>query len=206
MFSLCYLLLAIFLIFGIYVIIKGDANLHTIYRGCSYICILIMYVVLVSRLLVLFKNSNIAYFFIFLFIIPFIILFLAYKSELEGTFRILDYYLNNEKAFQYGYEDTATIVDIKKIRVGKRGSISKKYYLVVNYNGKKIKSLYFTNSSYSVGESIKIMVYKNRKYIVLDKLIIDSSIVGYILFLNNEMFNNNEEISNVKNLIISLLC
>ena len=170
MFSLVYLLLAIFIIFGIYVIIKGDANLHTIYRGSSYICILIMYVVLVSRLLALFKNFSIAYFFIFLFIIPFIILFLVYKSELEGTFRILDYYLNNENVFQYGYEDTATIVDIKKIRVGKPGSSSKKYYLVVNYNGEKIKSLYFTNSSYSVGESIKIIVYKNRKYIVLDKL------------------------------------
>ena len=156
MFSLVYLLLAIFLIFGIYVIIKGDANFHTIYRGSSYIYILIMYVVLVSLLLALFKNSSIAYFFIFLFIIPFIILFLVYKFELEGTFRILDYYLNNENAFQYGYEDTATIVDIKKIRVGKSGSSSKKYYLVVNYNGEKIKSLDFTNSSYSLRESIKI--------------------------------------------------
>ena len=169
MFSLVYLLLAIFLIFGIYVIIKGDANLHTIYRGSSYICILIMYIVLVTSYLTLFKNSSIAYFFIFLFIIPFIILLLVYKSELEGLFRVIDYYLNNENAFQYGYEDTATIVDIKKVRIGKYGSSSKKYYLIANYNGEKIKSLYFINPIYSIGESIKIMVYKNRKYIVLDK-------------------------------------
>lgn len=95
MFSLVYLLLVIFLILGIYVIIKGDVNLHTIYRGSSYICILIMYIILVSYYLTLFKNSSIAYFFIFLFIIPFVILLLVYKSELEGLFRVIDYYLNN---------------------------------------------------------------------------------------------------------------
>lgn len=167
MFPIIYLLLAIFLIFGIYVIIKGDANLHTIYRGSFYICILITYVVLVFHFLALFKTSSIAYIFIFLFIIPFIILLLVYKSELEGTFRIIYYYINNENAFQYGYEDIATIVDIKKVRVGRHGS--KKYYLLANYNGEKIKSLYFINPIYSVGENIKVMVYKNHKYIVLDK-------------------------------------
>lgn len=80
-------------------------------------------------------------------------------------FRIINYYINNKNAVQYGYEDTAIIVDIKKIKTGPHGSY--KYYLIANYNREKIKSLYFLDSSYSVGESIKIIEYKNRKYIQL---------------------------------------
>ena len=117
MFTLVSLLLAISPIFKIYVIIKGDANLHTIYQGSLCICTLIMYAVLISRFLTLLKIFSIAYVFIFLFIILFIFLFLVCKPELEGTFRIIDYYLNNENAFQYGYEDPATIVDIKKLEL-----------------------------------------------------------------------------------------
>lgn len=165
MFSVIYLLLAFYLIFVIYVGLKNDANLHTILQGTSYIFVLIAYILLVSYIITLYQNSDFAYISAFFFVIPFIILILVYKSEIAGTIRVIDYYIHRKKVFDQGYEDIALIVDIKKISIKRR----KKYYLIVDYNGEKIKSLYFWDDIYSTGENIKIMIYENRKYVILSE-------------------------------------
>lgn len=168
MFSVFCLLLAFYLIFSIYVGLKNDANLHTILQGTSYIFVLIAYILLVSYIITLSQNSDIAYISAFFFVIPFIILILVYKSEIAGTIRVIDYYIHRKKVFEQGYEDISLIVDIKKISFGKYGR-NKKYYLIVDYNGEKIKSLYFWDDIYSTGENIKIMIYENYKYVILNE-------------------------------------
>ena len=94
------------------------------------------------------------------------IIILLVKNIFGGIIRIIDYYIHNKAALKNGYIETGTIIDIKSEYNSPTDS---RYWLVVDINGKIIKSTYFIDNIYSIGENIDVVSYKKHKYVVLRK-------------------------------------
>lgn len=86
------------------------------------------------------------------------------KNTILDVITILDYYVHKKEAFINGYIDNGEIIDIRCER--KLGSYEK-YQLIVNYNGKKLRSIYFRDNIYEIGKNIEVLVYKSHNYVVL---------------------------------------
>lgn len=63
------------------------------------------------------------------------------KGYISHTIRILDFYINKNKLLEMGYIEKGTIQEIKSY--GLRQHSLDGYYLIVDFNGEKIKSIPF---------------------------------------------------------------
>ena len=99
-------------------------------------------------------------FIIIIFAIPIIF----YKRDILHTVKILDYSINRKKIMEFGKIENGIIQEIKPYSLGGRGSDG--YYMIVDFNSEKIRSIPFDNNfSYKVGDEIEIIMYKNNKYV-----------------------------------------
>ena len=68
---------------------------------------------------------------------------------------------------------------------------------------------YLNIESYENCNNLKKTIVINDKeitgYIFLDKIIIDSNLLGYIMFINKEIYKDNNLLKNIKNIIIELI-
>lgn len=91
--------------------------------------------------------------------------------EIIRALRVISYYIHRKKTFENGYEDIGIITKIKRIEFTRRHTNKYRFLLVVDYNGKKVNSLFFYDQKdpvkYSIGENINIKIYKNHKYVML---------------------------------------
>ena len=77
------------------------------------------------------------------------------RKNIQGTFRIIDYWINKKKLLEIGNIEVGEIVDIIKEthaihRYRYRHRYTYRYYLIVDLNGEKIKSLYFKDNIYKL--------------------------------------------------------
>lgn len=77
------------------------------------------------------------------------------KEYIYHTIRILDFYINKNKMLEMGYIEKGIIQEIKSYRFGRAGRDG--YYLIVDFNGEKIKSIPFR---YYRGERIIKTIHK----------------------------------------------
>ena len=77
---------------------------------------------------------------LFLIVIS-ILPFVCIKGFISHTFRILDYCINKNKFLEMGYIDKGIIKEIRAYGFGKYEKDG--YYLIVDFNGEKIKSIPF---------------------------------------------------------------
>ena len=142
-------------------------NLNVILDGIIMlivICISIMIIVAMGILIVSSDNITLNIVIICFIIIFLILIALIAKNIILGAIRVIDYYIHRKEAFENGYMEIGTIIKIKS----EFNTVnSTRYYLVVDMNGKKIKSTYFTDNIYTVGENIDILAYKKHHYVVL---------------------------------------
>lgn len=136
-----------------------------------------------------------------LFLISVSILPVIFLNEyIAHTIRILDFYVNRRKILERGIIKKGVIQEVKSYSFHNRSI--KGYYLIVDCDGKKIKSLPFSkyhldkmsyknndeecsdniklykmknngvftisSASYNVGDEIEVIVYKNKKYVIID--------------------------------------
>ena len=143
-------------------------NLNVILDGIIMlivICLAIMIIGAMGLLIVSSDNITLNIVIICFIIIFLILMVLIAKNIILGAIRIIDYYIHRKEAFENGYREIGTIIKIKS----EFNTVnSTRYYLIVDLNGKKIKSTYFTDNIYTVGENIDILIYKNHHYVVLD--------------------------------------
>ena len=153
----------ILIILGLIASTKRFVNLNVILDGLLIYTVYIFMAILIfnmSKLLI--WNNDEAY--IIIFVILFIIMILVSIGILSGVVRILDYYINRKKVFANGHKEIGTII---KIKSQFNTEFSTRHYLIVDINGKKVKSLYYIDDIYKVGENIDVMVYKNHRYVIL---------------------------------------
>lgn len=147
---------------------KRMVNLNVILDGIIMlivICLAIMIISAMGLLIVSSDNITLNIVIICFIIIFLIVMVLIAKNIILGAIRIIDYYIHRKEAFENGYREIGTIIKIKS----EFNTVnSTRYYLIVDLNGKKIKSTYFTDNIYTVGENIDILIYKNHHYVVLD--------------------------------------
>ena len=147
---------------------KKMVNLNVILDGIIMlivICMAIMIIGAVGLLIVSSDNITLNMVIICFIIIFFVLMVLIAKNRILGTIRVIDYYIHRKEAFENGYREIGTIIKIKS----EFNTVnSTRYYLVVDMNGKKIKSTYFTDNIYTVGENIDILIYKKHHYVVLN--------------------------------------
>lgn len=164
-----FLILALF--FSTFIYSKKHVNLLVISYGILVISIILIGIYcfyLVIRLLIIMNFS--VWFTIFILSLGLLLLFAAIvlsKSKIYFFLKLIDYYIHKNKAFKYGRIETGMIVDIKREGYARYG-YHKRYYLVVDLNGKHIKSNIFASNKYSIGENINVIVYKNHKYVILN--------------------------------------
>lgn len=72
-------------------------------------------------------------------ILPFILI----KDFISHTIRIIDYFFNKNKILKYGITEKGIIKNIQHYNYGVRSNQPDGYYLIVDFNGQKIKSLPF---------------------------------------------------------------
>jgi len=77
---------------------------------------------------------------LFLIVIS-ILPFVCIKGFISHTIRILDYCINKNKLCEMGYVEKGTIKEIRTYGFGKHGKDG--YYLIVDCNGEKVKSIPF---------------------------------------------------------------
>jgi len=93
-----------------------------------------------------------------------IAIILLSKSIILGAIRIMDYYIHRKEVFKNGNVKIGTLINI----ISEYNTISTtRYYLIVDFNEKTIKSLYFLDNSYNIGQNIDVIVYKNHSYVLL---------------------------------------
>ena len=174
-------LFALTFIFYIIFAWMRSANLYRLSGGILCLLTLIISTVLVCGLMFtsiidIPINSTESYILVFVCAVALILLLLVFKAQITGAIRIIDYYIHKEKVFAQGYKDIGTIIDIKRSYFSRRHHPYRRInicYLIVDYNGEKIKSLYFLDDehpkTYSLGENIDVMVYDKYKYVILDE-------------------------------------
>ncbi len=156
-------LIVLYIIIGVIASSKKFVNLNVILDGVEiYIAYILMAILIYNMSKFLFFNNNEVY--IIIFVILFIIMILVSIGILSGVVRILDYYINRKKVFANGHKEIGTII---KIKSQFNTEFSTRHYLIVDINGKKVKSLYYIDDIYKVGENIDVMVYKNRYDVIL---------------------------------------
>lgn len=157
------ILIVLYIIIGVIASSKKFVNLNVILDGVEiYIAYILMAILIYNMSKFLFFNNNEVY--IIIFVILFIIMILVSIGILSGVVRILDYYINRKKVFANGHKEIGTII---KIKSQFNTEFSTRHYLIVDINGKKVKSLYYIDDIYKVGENIDVMVYKNRYDVIL---------------------------------------
>ena len=144
-------------------------NLNVIVDGIIMLILIFIAIMIIGAvgLLILASDNMILNVVTICLIIIFSILmiFIA-KNIILGAIRVIDYYIHRKEAFENGYMEIGTIIKIKS----EFNTVnSTRYYLVVDMNGKEIKSTYFTDNIYTVGENIDIIIYKKHHYVVLKK-------------------------------------
>lgn len=156
-------LIVLYIIIGVIASSKKFVNLNVILDGVEiYIAYILMAILIYNMSKFLFFNNNEVY--IIIFVILFIIMILVSIGILSGVVRILDYYINRKKVFANGHKEIGTII---KRKSQFNTEFSTRHYLIVDINGKKVKSLYYIDDIYKVGENIDVMVYKNRYDVIL---------------------------------------
>ena len=80
------------------------------------------------------------------------------------SIRVIDYYIHRNKIFENGHSEVGTITNIKTLGFHRNDFV---YYLIIDFNGKQIRSLCFLDNIYSIGEDINVLVYKNHNYVIL---------------------------------------
>lgn len=100
----------------------------------------------------------------FIFVILSLVIILLGKDYILSSVRVIEYYLHKKKTLENGYTETGIIVNIKTLGFHRNDFA---YYLIVEFNGKQIKSLCFLENKYLIGENIDVIVYKNYNYVVL---------------------------------------
>ena len=93
-----------------------------------------------------------------------LLVILLVKKHILCSIRVIEYYIYRKKFFENGYSEVGTITDIKKLVFGRHDFV---YYLIIDFNGKYIRSLCFLDNIYSIGENIDVLVYKNHNYVIL---------------------------------------
>ena len=78
--------------------------------------------------------------------------------------KFADVFKEAEVLVANGHKEIGTII---KIKSQFNTEFSTRHYLIVDINGKKVKSLYYIDDIYKVGENIDVMVYKNRYDVIL---------------------------------------
>ena len=160
------ILLVIFCICLSFLSTKKFVNLKILaYSLMSLIGIgIIFFTIYLLRIMNLVANNIIIY--LLILVLCFILLLmnlLLTKDYILCFIKIIDYYIH-KKSLKKAYRDVGTITDIKKLNFGRKDFA---YYLIVNFKGKKIRSLCFFDNIYSIGDNIDIMVYKNHNYVIL---------------------------------------
>lgn len=148
------------------IISKKHVNLTVVFYGITSIIIAFIEIFLIFAVISLqpIINNAVILLEISALLILLIFTIILSKNKILGLISILDYYIHKEKAFKNGKIETGIISNIKSEGYG-RGE--KRYYLIVDFNGKQIKSNYFSYNTYSIRENINVLVYKNHKYVVL---------------------------------------
>jgi len=100
----------------------------------------------------------------FIFVIILLVIILLCKDYILFSVKVIEYYLRKKKTFEKGYTETGIITNVKKLGFYRNDFA---YYLIVEFNGKQIKSLCFLDNIYLIGEKIDVIVYKNYNYVVL---------------------------------------
>ena len=147
---------------------KKMVNFNVILNTIDLLIIIILFIMVIVALgSIAFPSENLRFNSIVIcFAIIFsIIMILITRSIISGGIRVIDYYIHRKKAFENGYKEVGTIIKIKKEY---NTMDSSRYYLIVDLNGKKIKSIYFMDNIYTEGETIDVLTYKNRHYVVLN--------------------------------------
>jgi len=76
----------------------------------------------------------------------------------------MDYYIHRKVVFDTGNVKIGTIINI----ISEYNNLgTTRYYLIVDFNVKTIKSLYFLDNSYNIEQNIDVIVYKNHSYVLL---------------------------------------
>lgn len=147
--SLVFLILSI--LFALYYLIFLNDNQNMIFRMASY-TLLILAPILIILIIVIAKDT------------------------ILGGFRIVNYWINRRNILKNGDIQLGTITDVVLGNIAKIESRWKEqniYYLIVDLNGEKIKSLYFGNSYYNMYcneiKKIEVITYNNKKYVKLLK-------------------------------------
>ena len=101
--------------------------------------------------------------------IYFIIGILILKNIILDAIRIADYYINRKRAFHNGRVAKGRVIGVEEDGVGRHwsGRGTRKYRLIVDFNGKELKSIWFLDKSYSKRKTIDVITYKNGNYVAL---------------------------------------
>lgn len=107
------------------------------------------------------------------FMLPICILIFMKESVL-GAFRIMDYRKNKKYILESKNISKGKVIKINsagRYGYGHRSSFDDQwqaYYLVVDLNGEKVKSVFFENNIYKIGQELNVASYNGRKYVLLD--------------------------------------
>lgn len=92
------------------------------------------------------------------------------REYIDHTIRILDFYIYKRKMLEKGIIKKGVIREIKSYGFYIRRING--YYLIVDFDGKKIKSIplskCYLNKLYNIGDEIDVIVYRNKKYVIVD--------------------------------------
>ena len=108
-----------------------------------------------------------------LFMLPICILIFMKESVL-GAFRIMDYTKNKNYILECKSISKGKVIKINsagKYGYGHRSSFNDQwqaYYLVVDLNGEIVKSIFFENNIYKIGQELDVVSYNGRKYVILE--------------------------------------
>lgn len=167
-----FIVLLIFMILFFILENRKFVNLKAILDGIFFLlCILCEFFLFVSSIILLMRINNhhnmIWIILLVIFVFWGLIIFTIFlvKNHILGTVRTLNYCIHKESALKNGNVDVRTVVDIKYDAVHKHYL---KYYLVVDYKGKKIKSTYFLNNVYNIGQKIDVVTYKKYNFVAID--------------------------------------
>ena len=126
--------------------------------------IMVATVYAVFSLLPIINESSIRLMILVIFLVLTLIILLLTKNYILCSIRVIDYYIHRNKFFEKGHSEVGTITDIKTLGFHINDCV---YYLIIDFNGRQIRSLCFLDNIYSIGEDIDVLVYKNHTFPIL---------------------------------------
>ena len=120
--------------------------------------------VTVFSLLPIINERSVSLMIIVIFVVLTLIILLLTKNHILCSIKVIDYYIHRKKILENGHSEVGTITDIKTLGFHRKSFV---YYLIIDFNGKQIRSLCFLDNIYSIGEDIEVLVYKNHNYVIL---------------------------------------